>query len=263
MAEHVAGVADIMGSEREPAWPDLTVSKRRVREAGELLRTWAQGGGLLVESDVEEAHAVLSLWRACHMFVRNTAAMGARWRTTRLEIDTEIGSRTKARASILAKLLDRTDLKLDSIGDIAGARAVVETLSDQERLVGAYDDHEQGRHRDYRGGKASGYRAVHLDLVLYDPHTLHEAQRRRRIELQIRTRAQHDWADTVEEVARRTGDRLKQGAGAPWLLDALEELGVAYADLDDAREAGREQTDAASTIDRLVAAIDQRIEEER
>lgn len=215
-------------------WPDLEVSKSEVRRAGEILRRWYVGE-LVSESDVASAQETLANWRGVHGFVRNTAAMGLRSRAARLGVDAEVASRTKARTSIFAKLAERPELKLDALGDIAGARAVVTDLEAQERLVRAYDDVDEVRRvLDYRHGKAGGYRAVHIDLVLEDIHTTHPDRRRRRVELQIRTRAQHDWADTVEEFGRRAGARLKQGAGPAWLLDRLATLSVAYAALDEA-----------------------------
>lgn len=239
------------------AWPDLRFSKTRVRDAGEVLRRWFVGE-LVSESDVEAAQEVLSNWRAVHGFVRNTAAMGLRSRAARLGLDAEIASRTKARNSIYAKLAERPDLKLDSLRDIAGARAVVRTLSDQDRLVAAYDRAEEVSNViDYRDGKTSGYRAVHLDLVLLDKHTKGASRRRRRVELQIRTQAQHEWADLVEAVARRTGYRLKQGVGPAWLLERLAALGGAYADLDAAADTGRDAAQIAGSVAQQRSMLDQ------
>lgn len=151
-------------------WPDLIVSKTEVRRAGDVLRRWFVGE-LISESDVEAAQEVLTNWRAVHGFVRNTAAMGLRSRAERLGVSAEIASRTKARNSIYAKLAERPDLKLDALGDIAGARAVVPDLGDQDELTSAYDGADEVRRvLDYRDGKESGYRAVHLDLVLEDKH---------------------------------------------------------------------------------------------
>lgn len=193
-------------------WPDLLFSKSEVRRAGEVLRRWFLGE-LLSETDVEKAQMVLSNWRSVHGFVRNTAAMGLRSRAGRLGLPAEIASWTKARNSIYAKLAERAELKLDALGDIAGARAVVATLADQDRLVDAYREADEVRRLlDYRDGKESGYRAVHVDLVLEDKHTTAPNRRRRRVEIQIRTQAQHSWADFVESMARRTGHRLKQGS---------------------------------------------------
>lgn len=173
-------------------WPDLVYSKSEVRRAGSVLRDWFVGLPSR-EEDVDKAQRVLANWRAVHGFVRNTAAMGLRSRAARLEVNAEVASRTKARASIYAKLAERPDLQLDSLRDIAGARAVVRTTTAQDDLVGAYKGApEVARVIDYRDGKASGYRAVHLDLVLVDRHTSLTDRQRRRVELQIRTHAQHE-----------------------------------------------------------------------
>lgn len=237
-------------------WPDLVVSKTDVRRAGETLRRWFVGE-LVSETDVEAAQEVLTNWRAVHGFVRNTAAMGLRSRATRLGVRAEIASRTKARTSIYAKLAERPDLKLDALGDIAGARAVVATMREQDELVAAYDgSNEVRRVLDYRDGKESGYRAVHLDLVLEDRHTTAPERRRRRVELQIRTQAQHAWADLVESLGRRTGHRLKQGLGPDWLLQSLADLGATYADLDAVVTEGGAAAEITAVVDRRRAAIE-------
>lgn len=241
-------------------WPDLGVSKTQVRRAGETLRRWFVGE-LVSETDVEVAQEVLTNWRAVHGFVRNTAAMGLRSRAGRLGIKAEIASRTKARNSIYAKLAERPDLKLDALGDIAGARAVVPTMHEQDELVGAYDGAEEVRRvLDYRDGKESGYRAVHIDLVLEDKHTTVPERRRRRVELQIRTQAQHSWADLVESLGRRTGHRLKQGIGPDWLLQSLADLSETYAELDGAVSAGDTTAEITAAVARQRAAIEDELE---
>lgn len=243
-------------------WPDLEVSKSAVRRAGEVLRRWYVGE-LVSESDVAAAQEFLANWRGVHGFVRNTAAMGLRSRAGRLGLDAEVASRTKARTSIFAKLAERPDLKLDALGDIAGARAVVDDLGAQERLVRAYDDVDEVRRLlDYRDGKAGGYRAVHIDLVLEDIHTTHPDRRRRRVELQIRTRAQHDWADTVEEFGRLIRARLKQGSGPTWLLQRLATLSVAYAVLDDALAGDGDVQAARKQVTDLTREVRTELEDE-
>lgn len=248
------------GVELAQEWPDLLFSKSEVRRAGEVLRRWFLGE-MVSESDVEKAQEVLSNWRSVHGFVRNTAAMGLRSRAGRLGLSAEIASRTKARNSIYLKLAERADLKLAALGDIAGARAVVTTLGDQDQLVDAYREADEVRRvLDYRDGKESGYRAVHIDLVLEDKHTAVPDRRRRRVEIQVRTKAQHEWADFVESLARRTGYRLKQGIGPAWLLRSLAGLSDAYARLDEA-VGGASVASVASVVEQDRRSIEDRIEE--
>jgi putative GTP pyrophosphokinase len=77
--------------------------------------------------------------------------------------------------------------------------------------------------------KSSGYRGIHV-IVKYDE---------RRIEVQLRTRAMHEWAIAVERLGFRMGDELKSGGGPAevtlWLLFvsqamAIEEVGDAVPD---------------------------------
>src|SRR5262249_50657596 len=76
------------------------------------------------------------------------------------------------------------------------------------------------RTKDYITEPApSGYRSVHV-MVSY-----HE----RVIELQIRTRMQHQWAYTVENLGARVSADLKSGEGPPEVLELLAAISEAMA----------------------------------
>jgi hypothetical protein len=51
----------------------------------------------------------------------------------------------------------------------------------------------------------------------------------RRVELQLRTALQHEWADHVEEIGRRLGVALKNGEGPAAVVASFRELGELYA----------------------------------
>lgn len=53
--------------------------------------------------------------------------------------------------------------------------------------------------------KNTGYRALHI-VVRRDDHL---------VEIQLRTPAQHEWAEAIERWAARTGFPLKDGDGPP------------------------------------------------
>lgn len=92
------------------------------------------------------------------------------------------------------------------MGDIGGCRAV---LADRSRVDGVLKRIKKnwevhGRIRDTRDEPAeSGYRAVHV-IVIRD---------RRRIEVQLRTPGEHEWALAVERTGIRLGIGLKEGEG--------------------------------------------------
>jgi putative GTP pyrophosphokinase len=117
-----------------------------------------------------------------------------------------VAQRLKREEQIILKLIRLPDTRLSNMGDIGGCRAV---LADRSRVDGVikrikknWDVH--GRIRDTRDEPAkSGYRAVHV-IVIRDG---------RRIEIQLRTPREHEWAVAVERTGTRLGIGLKEGQG--------------------------------------------------
>lgn len=114
--------------------------------------------------------------------------------------------RLKRRAQIMNKLVRMPNTKLSNMGDIGGCRAI---LRDRDRVDGVVRRIRKnwdvsGKIRDTRDEPApSGYRAVHV-IVVRDG---------RRIEIQLRTPREHDWALAVERTGARLGIPLKEGQG--------------------------------------------------
>src|SRR5690606_5230577 len=105
---------------------------------------------------------------------------------------TAIGSRASSRPmkstqSNVRKLREKPSMRLSQMRDIAGCRVVVEGGAEQnaalERLRVALPDARVSDHRVT--APASGYRAVHLEVRSLD----------RRVEIQVRTRLEDQWAN--------------------------------------------------------------------
>jgi hypothetical protein len=117
-----------------------------------------------------------------------------------------VAQRLKREEQIMRKLARFPDTRLSNMGDIGGCRAV---LADRSRVDGVLKRIKKnwevhGRIRDTRDEPAeSGYRAVHV-IVIRD---------RRRIEVQLRTPLEHEWALAVERTGIRLGIGLKEGEG--------------------------------------------------
>jgi ppGpp synthetase/RelA/SpoT-type nucleotidyltranferase len=112
----------------------------------------------------------------------------------------DITARPKTIDTLVQKLRRERGMKLDEVQDLAGVRIDTEiTLDVQTQLaeeVAAYFG-ERSRVRDLRDKPHSGYRAVHVWLRLPAG----------RVEIQIRTVAQSEWANTYEQL----GDRFGRG----------------------------------------------------
>ena len=101
--------------------------------------------------------------------------------------------------------------------DIGGARVVFNNIEDLRRYEAHLDNAWRGdkhklKSRDYISEpKESGYRAVHKIVTRSE----------RRIEVQLRTRSMHDWANSVERLGRDMGVELKVGQGSDAILNYL------------------------------------------
>ncbi|WP_317673476.1 RelA/SpoT domain-containing protein [Thioclava sp. A2] len=122
-----------------------------------------------------------------------------------------IAQRLKRRPQILRKLR-RFSVRLSQLQDIGGCRIVVETNEDANKLISylletisCNSAYEIVRETDYRdwGRDDSGYRAFHFILK-------HEG---RMMELQIRSRLQHYWSESIERTSVIYGKRLKEQEG--------------------------------------------------
>ena len=128
-------------------------------------------------------------------------------------------SRIKQIGSVAAKLR-RMRTKLSGLEDIAGCRVVVPTPNDVDQLLVECVTLCVSRVRDYRVLPHNGYRALHLIVRADDGKP---------IELPLRTRAQHAWANLTERFASILDPDLKYGGGSAQersLLDQFSFLGT-------------------------------------
>jgi ppGpp synthetase/RelA/SpoT-type nucleotidyltranferase len=172
------------------------------------------------------------------------ATMGALTELRRLEKT----GRMKTVGAIVEKL-NRQRIRLTQIQDIAGIRLTCADAPDQEFLAKYLSFKFEGAAVDDRRERPShGYRAVH---VIVSPGS------DRMVEIQLRTQAQHRWAQVSEKLADLFGLEVKYGGGPDWAREALESYSAAvktgeelerqhHRMLHDARDL-RERTSDAST----------------
>lgn len=106
---------------------------------------------------------------------------------------------------ILDKLLRFPTMRLSQMDDIGGCRLVLRTLDDvylvTDRINRRWPHAEILDYID--APKPDGYRSVHVV----------ERRDGRLVEVQLRTRRQHDWAEAVEDARGLTGYDVKNGMG--------------------------------------------------
>ncbi len=125
-----------------------------------------------------------------------------------------VAQRLKRKPQIVSKLM-RSSTRLSQMQDIAGCRVL---LADPDAVEAAYSRITRRAAPyyvvkdvdDYRidGRPDTGYRAVHLKLL----------REGRVVEVQLRTRLQHAWAEAVERAGERAGFALKAGEGPSEIL---------------------------------------------
>ena len=128
-----------------------------------------------------------------------------------------IAQRLKRRPQILRKLR-RLSVRLTQLQDIGGCRIIVDKNTDVDELKSFITTRLASagfakvlRETDYRdlGRDDTGYRALHLllDVKGY------------KIELQLRSRIQHYWSESIERTSVVYGKRLKEHEGDQVVLD--------------------------------------------
>lgn len=186
-------------------------SKSQVNKAGKVLRRWERDE-LVSQPGHAAALGVLLEHRAAHRIPLTKATMGL--------FSGQHGgmpgggfAAPEARATIIDKLIREPTMPLASMQDIGGCRAVLASIDEVRRVQRRMSKNRPPvRVSDYIAQpRASGHRGVHL-VVAYDD---------RAVEVQLRTRAMHKWAFTVERVGGRLGEDLKSGRGPLPVLDLL------------------------------------------
>jgi (p)ppGpp synthase/HD superfamily hydrolase len=188
-------------------------TRTSINRAGERLKHW------WLDEDAEASEAIVEAFEAMITFresfqvplkktVTGLRSM-VRSECPKLKLPgarVPVAQRLKRREQIINKLARLESMRLWTMGDIGGCRAVLPSRQQVDgvlrRIRKEWDVH--GRIRDRRDEPAeSGYRAVHV-IVIRDG---------RMIEIQLRDPKEHEWAVVVERTGARLGLGLKEGEG--------------------------------------------------
>lgn len=233
------------GQRREVTLVDDEVpppTRSRAEKAGEQMKRFIRTGGDL--SEVSLGHELypalvdVQRWRARFAPAMTGVRMGVKSMARTASVEAHITSRHKRVERIARKLARPNSASLPRMQDIAGVRAVVQTLDDLRRLEDRIRDQYVEERRtsgaityavDYiEQPRSSGYRALHL-VIVYNGLP---------VELQLRTQLQQDWADMVEEVSRMIGVEMKAEDDTVDADDGLGELRQLFRDASEAIAAG-------------------------
>lgn len=145
-----------------------------------------------------------------------------------------IAQRLKRKPQILRKLL-RFSVRLSQLQDIGGARIIVDQNSDVDDVVNFLTNRLHGNHNlnviretDYRGEgrEDSGYRAYHV-ILERDGY---------KMELQIRSKIQHYWAETIERTSIVYGHYIKELEGDDTVIRYFKTLSDLFYEIESGRK---------------------------
>lgn len=207
----------------------MNVSKTQIDKAGETLVKKV----VLSDQEFLECDSILDEYRKSHLQPLTECTLELQSWLADYSSDYYIAQRLKRKPQILRKL-KRLGVRLTQLQDIGGCRIIVDTNADVEKLQLFISDKLKRkpqfslfRTTDYRvlGRDDTGYRALHL--------ILHHGNFK--LELQVRSRLQHTWAESIERTSVVYGYHLKEKEGAPLVIGHFKELSDAIHKIESGR----------------------------
>lgn len=209
-------------------------SKSQINKAGKFLKDREK----FEEDKIEFAESVLTYWRTIHAPLLNTFQANLRQRITRnYRKKGVVAQRLKRSESIVGKLKRIRTMKLSTMQDIAGIRAIMNIYKDvislYQDLLRSKSKHNLISSNDYiTNPKESGYRGIHL-IFEYINEALPESSNLK-IEVQLRSRLQHIWATSVETMGTFLDISLKSSEGPKEILSFFSLVSSGFAILEKA-----------------------------
>lgn len=226
-------------------------SKSRIDKAGQALAKAVYRN----EDELIELEDVFDEYRKSHLQPLSETTIELQHLMTNYGGQYYIAQRLKRKPQIVRKL-NRLSVRLTQLQDIGGCRIIVQNNNDVNNLLQylmgqlkARAKFEVDRVTDYRemGRDDTGYRALHVILKRGGVH----------LELQIRSRVQHYWSESIERTSVIYGHHLKEKEGDPEVIRYFKTLSNVFYEI----EAGREPTIADRLgIDQLRSSCEQIIQ---
>lgn len=217
--------------------PDET--KSQINKAGKILT-----GRSLKPEEIELARKLVNRWRACHAYSLNTFNVTMRDKIKKFPPEPIVAQRLKRMSTIIDKLKRYPSMKLTTMQDIGGVRAIVGTIDDVYKLAEEYRDqsrfaHELYNEKDYieNPRDEDGYRSLHL-MYRYKNNRAPKYNGLL-IELQIRTKLQHTWATAVETMGTFLGQALKSRQGDKDWIEFFAITSSAFAHIENSKRVPR------------------------
>jgi len=186
------------------------------------------------EEEYFELEEVFDEYRKSHLLPLTELTLELQQWLAGFESSYYIAQRLKRKPQIVRKL-NRFHVRLTQLQDIGGCRIIVENNNQVDALLTYLNKRfaEQKnivvtRETDYRekGRDDTGYRALHILISLGG----------RSLELQIRSRVQHYWAESIERTSVIYGYHLKEGEGDRSVIQYFKRLSDIFYEIEANRE---------------------------
>ena len=211
----------------------MKYSRNKINVSGQALVAGPETGFTYFDANI-----IIDDWRSLHILPLEHLVNNI----TKILADAGITAafsshRLKRMTSIIAKLRHSPTMRLGGVQDIGGARFVFEDiptlLKAKETIANAkFDNFVPDRDiydyvtADGVGPKTSGYRSIHFVYKYVSANPDYDGLR---IELQIRTRLQHDWAMAVETAELLSQSPLKAGLGDKYWMEFFKLASAVFA----------------------------------
>ena len=211
----------------------MKYSINKINVAGQALLAGPETGFPYIDANI-----IIEDWRSLHMLPLERLVTNVTKVLAEAGVTAAFSShRLKRMTSIIAKLRHSPTMRLGGVQDIGGARFVFEdipTLLKAKDIIArsTFDDFIPDRDvydyvtSDGVGPKSSGYRSIHFVYKYVSDNPDYDGLR---IELQIRTRLQHDWAMAVETAELLSQSPLKAGLGDKYWMDFFKLASAVFA----------------------------------
>lgn len=204
----------------------MKFSRKQISKAGEKLITSKS------DIEIEEALNIINIWRTNHLHPLVVLKNSLVRLLSKINIEPKLVSqRLKRLTSIEYKLDLNPSMGLGGMQDIGGYRAVLRDVKELDKLHNALISqrsiHKLEKVVDYvEKPKNTGYRSIHY---IYKYSSTKEEYDELKIELQIRTKLQHNWATAVETAGIITKTSLKSNQGPDEWLDFFKVVSSLFA----------------------------------
>ena len=215
----------------------LKINKERIQWASNVLKDFDPYDfiGKKPPPEVTFAYLTLEGWR---FFQQGSIDLYKNdFKKIAIDIDNKatVAQRLKRIESIYGKIVRYPKIPLFKMQDIAGFRAVVDSINNVPKLAQELKnslEFEFVKEYNYIWEKEHklGYRGIHL---VYNVPSKYESFDFFPIEIQIRSRIQHAWATAVETIGFIIGQQLKSGMGDEKWLNFFHQLGSVFAIMEE------------------------------